>query len=270
VSLFIERAGRGPVPLVLIHGWAMHGGVLQPLVEALHDRCTMHVVDLPGHGYSRGCGLPLEPHACAAAIAAATPPAIWLGWSLGGLIALTAALENPRQVRALAMLCATPKFVRAADWPHGSDAALVHQLATDLETDYHATLSRFLALEAMGSDDPRAELRHLRELVFAHGEPDLRVLQEGIQLLENTDRRASLRDLRMPSAWIAGRRDRLVPPRAMAWSADQCGGHFSEIGHAGHAPFFGHVDAVVQALQPLLDSCAEPFPVEPAAMYPTR
>ncbi|MHB1272265.1 MAG: pimeloyl-ACP methyl ester esterase BioH [Rhodanobacter sp.] len=270
MSLHIETRGHGPVPLVLIHGWAMHGGVLQPLVEALRDRCTMYVVDLPGHGYSRGCGLPLEPHACAAAIAAATPPAIWLGWSLGGLIALTAALENPRQVRALAMLCATPKFVRAPDWPHGSDAALVHQLATDLETDYHATLSRFLALEAMGSDDPRAELRHLRELVFAHGEPDLRVLQEGIQLLENTDRRTTLRDLRMPSAWIAGRRDRLVPPRAMAWSAGQCGGHFSEVERAGHAPFFGHVDAVVQALQPLLDSCAEPFPVEPAAMHPTR
>ena len=75
------------VPLVLIHGWAMHGGVLQPLVEALTARCTMYVVDLPGHGYSRDCGLPLEPHACARAIAAATPPAIWLGWSLGGLVA---------------------------------------------------------------------------------------------------------------------------------------------------------------------------------------
>ena len=92
MSLHIETLGRGPVPLVLLHGWAMHGGVLSPLVDALADRCTMYVVDLPGHGYSRHCGLPLEPSACAAAIAQATPPALWLGWSLGGLIALTAAL----------------------------------------------------------------------------------------------------------------------------------------------------------------------------------
>ena len=89
MSLRIETHGSGPVQLVLIHGWAMHGGVLQPLVDALAGHCTMHVVDLPGHGYSRDCGLPLEPHACAAAIAAVTPPAIWLGWSLGGLVALT-------------------------------------------------------------------------------------------------------------------------------------------------------------------------------------
>ena len=257
MKLFIEQAGHGPVPLVLLHGWAMHGGVLAPLVEALADRCTMHVVDLPGHGGARDCGLPLEPSACAAAIAAATPPAIWLGWSLGGLIALTAALEHPQQVRGLAMLCATPKFARDESWPWGSDATLVHQLALDLEVDYHATIERFLALEAMGSPDPRAELRRLRELAFARGEPDLRVLQEGIRILETRDLRARLPGLRQQNAWIAGRRDRLVPPQAMEWSAQQAHGRFVQIERAGHAPFFTHADDVAQALQPLLDSFHE-------------
>ena len=253
MSLFIEKLGHGPVPLVLLHGWAMHGGVLSPLVQALANRCTMYVVDLPGHGYSRHCGLPLEPSACAAAVARAMPPALWLGWSLGGLIALTAALEQPEQVRGLAMLCATPKFARDEDWPWGSDATLVHQLALDLETDYHATIERFLALEAMGSADPRAELRHLRELAFARGEPELRVLQEGIRILETRDLRARLPGLRQPNAWIAGRRDRLVPPQAMEWSAQQAQGRFTQIERAGHAPFFTSPDDVAQALQPLLD-----------------
>lgn len=253
MSLFIEKAGHGPQPLVLIHGWAMHGGVFAPLVEALAEQYTMYVVDLPGHGYSRDCGLPLEPRACAQAIAAATPPAVWLGWSLGGLVALTAALEQSPHVQALAMLCATPKFVRDAGWPYGSDATLVRQLATDLETDYHATLERFLALEAMGSADPRAELRRLRGDVFARGEPQLRVLQEGIRLLEDTDLRVRLPQLAVPSAWLAGRRDRLVPPPAMQWSATQARGTFHEIEHAGHAPFIGHADALAQALLPLLD-----------------
>jgi pimeloyl-[acyl-carrier protein] methyl ester esterase len=159
------------------------------------------------------------------------------------------------------MLCATPKFVRDASWPHGNDADLVHRLATDLETDYHATLERFLALEAMGSDDPRAELRRLRTLVFDRGEPVPRVLQEGIRLLETDDRRTALPDLSVPSIWIAGRRDRLVSPQAMAWSASQCGGTYQEIPHAGHAPFFGHANAVAQALGPLLTALSpEPVP----------
>ncbi|SEJ26375.1 pimeloyl-ACP methyl ester esterase BioH [Frateuria terrea] len=251
MTLRIEQRGHGPQPLVLIHGWAMHGGIFAPLVEALADRCSLYVVDLPGHGHSRACGLALEPRAIADAIAKATPPAPWLGWSLGGLVALTAALDDPAHVQGLAILCATPKFVRSADWPHGSDATLVHQLALDLEAGYHATIERFLALEAMGSDDPKAELRRLRTHVFERGEPELRVLQEGIGLLERTDLRARLPRLAVPSVWIAGRRDRLVPPAAMAWSAEQCGGRFVEIAHAGHAPFIGHAQAVAEALQPL-------------------
>lgn len=97
MSLHVEVRGTGPVPVVMLHGWAMHGGVMAPLAEALEARCTVYVVDLPGHGHSRDCGIPLAPSACAAAIAAATPPALWLGWSLGGLIALTAALERDRK-----------------------------------------------------------------------------------------------------------------------------------------------------------------------------
>ncbi|MEI7036867.1 pimeloyl-ACP methyl ester esterase BioH [Fulvimonas yonginensis] len=258
MTLHIDQLGHGPQPLVLIHGWAMHGGVFAPLVQALAERCTLYVADLPGHGHSRHCGLPLEPHVVADAIARATPPAPWLGWSLGGLVALAAALDLPGQVQGLAMLCATPKFVRGADWPHGSDGTLVHQLALDLETDYRATLERFLALEAMGSDDPKAGLRRLRADVFARGEPELRVLQEGIVLLERSDLRARLAQLAVPSVWIAGRRDRLVPPAAMAWSAAQCGGRFVEIPHAGHAPFIGHADAVAAALAPLSVSMEDP------------
>ena len=50
--LHVEVVGDGP-PLVLLHGWAMHGGVFAPLVARLRDRHTLHVVDLPGHGLSR-------------------------------------------------------------------------------------------------------------------------------------------------------------------------------------------------------------------------
>jgi pimeloyl-[acyl-carrier protein] methyl ester esterase len=257
MTLHIETHGSGPIPLVMLHGWAMHGGIFTPLVDALRDRCTMHLVDLPGHGFSRDCGLSLQPAACARAIADATPPAIWLGWSLGGLIALQAALDVPAQVRGLAMLCATPRFVSGEDWPQGGDPALVRQLASDLETDYHATIERFLALEVMGSPDPRAELRKLRAEVFARGEPDLRVLQEGIRVLDGTDLRADLP--RLPAGnswWSAGRLDRLVHPSAMEWSAQASGGEFHLIAHAGHAPFLSHAQAVAQALLPWLETHA--------------
>jgi pimeloyl-[acyl-carrier protein] methyl ester esterase len=255
VSLHIEVHGSGPMPLVMIHGWAMHGGVFAPLIDVLREHCTMYVVDLPGHGFSRGCALPLEPGACAQAIAEATPPAAWLGWSLGGLVSLRGALDVPQHVRGLAMLCATPRFVSATDWPYGRDPALVQQLATDLETDYHATIGRFLALEVMGSPDPRADLLRLRADVFSRGEPDLRVLQEGIRVLDRTDLRDSLTQLKADNSWwSAGRLDRLVHPDAMQASAAACGGQFHVVAHAGHAPFLSHPEAVARTLLPWLET----------------
>ncbi|HLM53642.1 MAG TPA: pimeloyl-[acyl-carrier protein] methyl ester esterase, partial [Pseudoxanthomonas sp.] len=35
--MHIEIAGNGP-PLVLIHGWGLHGGVFEPLVRRLSGR----------------------------------------------------------------------------------------------------------------------------------------------------------------------------------------------------------------------------------------
>jgi pimeloyl-[acyl-carrier protein] methyl ester esterase len=255
MSLHIEVRGSGRMPLVMIHGWAMHGGIFAPLVDALSEHCTMYLVDLPGHGYSRNCGLRLEPQLCAEAIAEATPPAAWLGWSMGGLVALSGALNLPQHVRGLAMLCATPRFVSADDWPYGRDPSLVQQLAADLETDYHATIERFLTLEVMGSPDPRGELIRLRAEVFSRGEPDLRVLQEGIRLLDQTDLRVGLPQLKAGrSWWNAGRLDRLVHPDAMQAAAAICEGSFHIVAHAGHAPFLSHPDAVAQTLLPWLEA----------------
>lgn len=253
-KLYIETRGSGDPQVVLVHGWAMHGGVFAPLTEALAKRATVHVVDLPGHGYSRDSRLPLEASACARAIAGATPPAIWLGWSLGGLITLAGALEHPEHVQSLAMVCASPCFVRQADWKYGMAPEIFSSFGSELDDDYHGTLDRFLALEAMGSEHAREEMRRLRRDLFTRGEPDKRILREGLDVLDHTDLRARLPGLTQASAWISGARDRLIPWQAMQWSAGTCGGTFTRIDHAGHAPFIGFVDQVVAALDPLLDA----------------
>lgn len=252
MSLRVEVVGSGP-PLVLLHGWAMHGGIFASLVDALRAQRTLHVVDLPGHGHNRDCGIPLAPAACARAVLDVVPDAPWCGWSLGGLVALQAAATQPARIPALAMLCATPKFVVADDWPHGMPASVFHGFADGLRLDWRATIDRFIALEAFGSDHMREELRMLRDAVLAHGEPSPRVLAEGLQVLESADLRPALPSLRMPSLWIGGRRDRLVDPRAMQAAAERApDARFVEVPHAGHAPFLTHADAVAHALRDFL------------------
>ncbi|PCU45390.1 pimeloyl-ACP methyl ester esterase BioH, partial [Listeria monocytogenes] len=238
----------GPA-LVLIHGWALHGGVFAPLVERLSAQFELHLVDLPGHGNSRDDVTPLRLPFVVGAIAAATPPAVWCGWSLGGLFALHAAATLPK-VRGLAMLAATPRFVRGEDWPYAVETAVFEQFGQDLAQDYRGTLERFLALDAMGSEHARQELRSLRAALVARGEPAPRALQEGLRLLESADLRGALPRLPVPSLWLAGQRDRLVSARAMqaaAALAPRSSVHV--VAHGGHAPFLGHTDEVAAQLQ---------------------
>lgn len=235
--LHVAVEGSGP-PLVLLHGWAMHGGVFATLVERLRDRHTLHVVDLPGHGNSADVALSTDLDATLEALVEQLPVAPWCGWSLGGLFALRAALRDPARVPALAMLCASPRFVRGPDWRFGVSAEIFQDFADGLRNDYRATLDRFAALEAYGSDRARDAVRALRGELFARGEPPAESLARGLQLLETSDMRGQLPALQLPSLWIAGRRDRLVDPRAMRQAADIApNARFVQVEHGGHAPF---------------------------------
>lgn len=249
MKLSIETLGTGPA-LVMLHGWAMHSGLFAPLSSRLAERFTLHLVDLPGHGRNRDSEVPLQLGAIVDAIAERIPSAWWLGWSLGGLVALHAAQSRPAAVRGLVMLCANPRFVKGEDWPQGMPAAIFEGFARDLAADYRGTLDRFLMLEAQGSDHMREELRLLRDQVFARGEPPRSALCDGLDLLQSTDLREDLPGLSMPSLWIAGRRDRLVSPASMrAAAALSPQSHYVEIAHGGHAPFLTHADEVAQAIR---------------------
>jgi hypothetical protein len=77
----------------------------------------------------------------------------------------------PNAFLQLAMLCATPKFVVADDWPLGMPRQVFAGFANGLRDDWRGTIDRFIALEAFGSDHMREELRMLRDAVLARGEP---------------------------------------------------------------------------------------------------
>ncbi|MFO1454228.1 MAG: hypothetical protein U1F19_08435 [Lysobacterales bacterium] len=80
---------QATAPPILLHGWAMHGGIFAPLVQALREHHTLHVVDLLGHGHSRDCGC-AQLGACAGGDGCgASCTVVWL--VARGLLALHAA-----------------------------------------------------------------------------------------------------------------------------------------------------------------------------------
>jgi pimeloyl-[acyl-carrier protein] methyl ester esterase len=244
--MHIETRGEG-ADIVLIHGWAMHGGIFAPLVRELMPHFRLHLVDLPGHGYSRDDTGRLDPADSARDIAAAVPRAIWLGWSLGGLVAMRAALDHAASVRGLVAVAASPRFVVGDDWPCGVAATVFAEFGAGLARNYRGTIERFLALEALGSEHARVELRELKAHVFERGEPAMSALEQGLHMLETADLRGDLARISAPGLWIAGRRDRLVDPAAMRWAAERTRGRYLEC-NSGHAPFLAHARELARAI----------------------
>ena len=176
------------------------------------------------------------------------PRAIWAGWAYGGLVSLSAALQFPRQLRGLVQIATTPRFVAAPDWPHAVAADVFTGFGRGLLEDHHGTIERFLALETLGSPRARDELRELKAHVFERGDPRLEVLEQALSVMQAIDLRDALPRLSPPSLWIAGRRDRLVPPAAMRWAAQHSpDGRLVEVA-SGHAPFLRHAGEVAAAI----------------------
>ena len=237
--------GSGP-PLLLIHGWAMHSGIFAPLVRCLESSFTIHTVDLPGHGHSFDQRFALsDTVAELAAYLLHLEPVTLVGWSLGGAIAMELALSFPSNLKAIVPVASSPCFFSTTDWLSAMAPNVLKNFADELARDWEAVVDRFLALEAMGSPNERAELRWLREAVYSQGKPDPAALMAGLAMLESIDLRARLVDLKVPSLWLGGRRDRIVPPQAVIAAAELSGGRV-EIMAAAHAPFLTHPELVAK------------------------
>ncbi|MGM0451171.1 MAG: alpha/beta fold hydrolase [Pseudomonadota bacterium] len=162
--------------------------------------------------------------------------ALWLGWSLGGQVAMAAQERFPDRVGGVLTLCSTPCFVAAPDWPAGMAPADFNGFREGLAGDPGATLRRFCSLVSQGSTAPRAVRRELQALEWPEVDTDrLRGLAGSLEWLATLDQRDGWRSPRGGAWHLFGARDALVDadtPRALGLASER----FSVVPDAGHWP----------------------------------
>ena len=257
MRLHVEIEGSG-ADLVLLHGWGLNVRIWDGLVEMLAGAYRLHRIDLPGHGQSEWSPECRTLDDFTRAVAPHVPRnARVLGWSLGGMVALRLAILAAERISRLVLVSTTPRFVTGPDWTPAMTPQVLANFASRLRDDYRGTVQEFLALQVRGDERELASLRELRQRLTAGGLPGSQALEIGLEILGTTDLRTALAHLSTPTLIVTGEHDRVTPPGASRFLAEQIqGAALYVVRRAGHAPFISHKEEFGTVLHGFLQSAA--------------
>lgn len=238
--LHSQSLGSGPT-IVLLHGWGMHSEMWGSFRELLALHFRVVTIDLPGCGGSHAVTWQDELETIIdQLVAACAEPAIWLGWSLGGLLTTTIAVRYPELVRRLILVASNPCFVANENWP-GITLETLQDFQRQLLHDTEKTLLQFFQLQCLGLPHAQATLKQLQQANQQAPRPNSQALLGGMKTLATVDHRVTLSQLTQPCLMIWGKNDRIVPVAAQA-AIQQLAPKITHhtIAHAAHMPFYTH------------------------------
>lgn len=236
--------------IVLLHGWGLHAIVFDDIIPALLNHFRVTVIDLPGMGQSP---LPSDDYTLDflvdSVLAVMPAKAHFLGWSLGGLVALKLAEREPQRVQSVVTVATSPRFTGNEQWSCAIAPDILNTFSNMLAEDQEGTLVRFLALNCKGSAAMRADIARLKEILYFCGLPAPKALRGGLAILRDTDLRDTLTSLPMPVLMVFGEADHIVPAAAMSATQGLIhNGRTALIEQVAHVPFLSAPDVFTQAV----------------------
>jgi 3-oxoadipate enol-lactonase len=238
----VSGRNHGPA-LLLLHPLGASLGVWQPQLAELELRFRVVRIDARGHGGSSMDGAPaaaapsctvsdLLDDACAVLDALDIARAHWCGLSLGGAIALQAAISQPVRVQKLVLACTAADFPPREMWDDRIATARSQGMASLAEGLGARWFSgAFIAASPVVVEETQAVFRGV----------DPRGYAECCAALRDFDARASLGGLRSPTLVIGGALDVATPPERALELCDGIpgadlvmldGGHLSNVEQA--------------------------------------
>ncbi len=201
-DVYYARAGEGP-PLLFVHGSGGDHTLWGHQLSALRDEFTVAALDLNGHGRSpRREGpdaLQLYTQDALSVLDALTQGTgegvVLLGHSLGGAVALTVALQQPPNLRALGLI--------------GTGAKLkVHpDILRLIDEDFEGAVD-FILGWAFAPNPPSELYERAKGQMLRNGQDALRRDFHACNAFDVMDR---LGEIAVPTLVTVGREDRLTP-----------------------------------------------------------
>lgn len=242
--LHIECLNDKGRDLVLIPGWGSRADIFDPLLDQLMAVFRVHRVALDHPDWLTGSPAALQYTLIQCLRRQAPKQALWMGWSLGGLLATQLAAQSPEHVRGLITVAFNPCFVQRDDWPCAMPQAQFSRFQADFSVNPEATLQRFQTLQVLGAPDKR----HLLDVLHRSCSPLSTAYLSDLLTLLLEDARPALAQLHQPVLHLLGKGDALVPASPLAELLPLLSSDASVHCYSGasHLPFISAADRVIK------------------------
>lgn len=159
--------------LAFWHGWGISPDVFTPFITELKKNVpdNIHFQAMPLPGYD-GTPLP-EGNPCEVWVDAMMKnipgPVVLCGWSMGAILAMSAALRYPDLVDKLILFGATPCFVEKPDWENAVSFLTGHQFRTDVGKRYASHIAAFrFTVQPSGQECPKYRQTTIGSCQYRH------------------------------------------------------------------------------------------------------
>ena len=223
------------------------------MVEQWGQQYCLTTVELPGHGSCIGSPYSLtNPEDLVKHwLAIAPPQAIWIGWSLGGLLVQMAAATAPQQIKKAVSLCMGSRFVHDPQWPFGVTDFALQEMQLALLENPAKCLRDFNQRQVAGTAHKQSTLLALDDMIKTPYQ--LEELVAGLSCLSTLDMRTQMAQTAVPLLFITGACDKVNHKKTVQSSAELVPhGRYLEIKGAGHAPLLSHPIEVAAGVQDFL------------------
>ncbi|KGK41149.1 hypothetical protein LH51_16780 [Nitrincola sp. A-D6] len=246
MMLHIECLNDKGRDLVLVPGWGSSAAIFDPLLDALMVEFKVHRVVFDNSGWCKSTPAALQYRLIQCLKRQAPQQSLWMGWSLGGLLATQLAAQAPEYVRGLITVAFNPCFVQRDDWHCAMPQAEFSRFQTDFSINPETTLKRFQALQVLGAPDKRPLLDWLQRSCS----PLSTAYLSDLLMLLLEDARPALAQLQLPVLHLLGKADALVPASLLVELLPLLSSNASVQCYSGasHLPFISAADRLMKDL----------------------
>ena len=212
----VHQSGEGSQAIVLLHGLGGHQDMWQPLLPHLEQRYRVVRLDLVGCGNSDVTAYNDERHGTLTGHAhdlldvlraLNLRNVVFMGHSVGAIIGMLAAIEDPDRFASMVMIAPSPRFLNSQDYHGGYERRDVEELLAAMESDFMGWTAAFVPAVVGVTDRPDLLMAFTNS--FVRSNPS--VVHHLTRVVFMADVRTELPRLTVPTLIVQAAHDAITP-----------------------------------------------------------